>query len=134
LIASRESLESISLTMDMASVENLPRTEVSPSKFVWSCLSRVCLRELRALRPKGWDMQYTDVAVFFLIYSETLVDLTVEDCMVTGGDGRFVLSFLADSASLRYLKLFQLSQNFWRMYFPTTSESSVSLEVHDDWS
>jgi hypothetical protein len=79
-------------------------------------------------------MQYTDVAVFFLIHSETLVDLTVEDCMVTGGDWRFVLSFLADSASLRYLKLFQLSHNFWRMYFPTTSESSVSLEVHDDWS
>jgi hypothetical protein len=133
-MASKGTLESISLTMDMASVENMHRTEVSFSVVVWAIVSKIYFPKLRALRLRGWEIFPECLDPFFIAHGNTLVDLTMEDCMLIDGNWHLVLLRLIASASLRSLKLFQLSEDFWRIHFPTKSESNASVEVLHDWS
>jgi hypothetical protein len=120
--------------MDMASVENLHRTEVSYSIVVWALVSKIYFTKLRALRLRGWEMFPQYLGPFFLAHANTLVDPTIEDCMLKRGNWRLVLFRLVDSASLCSLKLFQLSEDFWRIHFPATSKSSTLVEVRNHWS
>jgi hypothetical protein len=112
----------MSLTIDMASVENLPLGYVSVSLGLWIPVSMMHFGKLRALRLKGWDMRQSDIAHFLFAHKSTLVDLTIEDCKILG-EWVHVLSALVVFTDLRSLKLFQLSEDFWRISFPTTSET-----------
>jgi hypothetical protein len=55
-MASKGTLGSMSLTMDMASVEDMHRTGLSFSGVVWALISKVYFRKLRALKLRGWHM------------------------------------------------------------------------------
>jgi hypothetical protein len=79
-------------------------------------------------------MWWEDVDRFLSAHKNTLVNLTIEDSMLMEQDWAAILLELIGSMSLRSLKLFQLTENFWRIRFPTTSKARASVEGHDNWS
>jgi hypothetical protein len=118
--------------MDAASIAETAPREPSDTVRIWTAIQSIVFVKLRSLRLSGWEMLAEGLANFLSNHSNSLVEVTIENCILHGS-WQPVLSTLDSSTSLRRLILDQIGQSFYRIMFPSTSEAG-SMDVDDnDW-
>jgi hypothetical protein len=119
----------------MGSIENAAPFRLLPAIYLWTlAVKGTRLPKLQFLGLREWEMVERDTAEFMYAHKDTLMDICLENCMVVVGDWSAVLAVFARYQERLFPELFQISEDFVRIEFPTTCTSYASPTGDEDWT